>query len=571
MKKRWHTYLYILILLILVLSPSPAAADPEPEVYLGDLVYETDEQFNDLNQSVVRLSVGCTGLLIAPRLVLTAEHCEGTPGLSFVRFADATTAGVIDYSVFPPKQDITLFNRWERHDADIQIWVMDHPANVALPYFNRWGVAGNDMPFYGFGTEHSNPNGPLRKGECDLTQALYDDDIRGWSIQTNCDHKVEGERGDSGGPVFDTDLRYVGLHVSSPNDGQPPGSGNVNNIVVSAESYSQWIQGIVDGYRNDLVLGDFDGDGQGDLYYWNSQGQDDWYDLSGAGGLDHAWEGVDGAWCSNGELYPGDFNNDKHQDLLCFRGWWYPYGLEIDYADSDGNFNSVDWRKYGHWCENELYVGDFNSDGYDDLYCRGYDGWRRVDYNSKTSEPFASSDWEEQNNWCQHQLYVGNFSLGGGDDLLCWDKGNAIAIAYSTRSNFNRDWFIYYYWTYEYALTDWCRGKLYVDDFNGDYLDDLFCWNESEDYMAIDYAWMFGKDYSPRSEFPFTGTDWKNDENDWCRSEMFTQNMNIDNKADLVCYDDRIGKIWVNINTSETIFDRYTDWKLPNIDQGAWP
>jgi secreted trypsin-like serine protease len=70
----WLAVLVALLLFPLPASASASPGDPSVEVVGGQRADEREYPW------VVRLSVGCAGSLVAPRVVLTAAHCVGRTG-----------------------------------------------------------------------------------------------------------------------------------------------------------------------------------------------------------------------------------------------------------------------------------------------------------------------------------------------------------------------------------------------------------------------------------------------------------------------------------------------------------
>ena len=82
--------------------------------------------------AVVSLSVGCSGTLIAPNVVLSARHCQGLAG-DQVRFGDNSNSPIFTStvaSVVTPAGNGSLLD-----GGDVQILILSAnvPANVATP------------------------------------------------------------------------------------------------------------------------------------------------------------------------------------------------------------------------------------------------------------------------------------------------------------------------------------------------------------------------------------------------------------------------------------------------------
>jgi len=256
------------------------------------------------------------------------------------------------------------------------------------------------------------------------------------------------------------------------------------------------------------------------------------------------WEANLG-WCSHssGALYFGDFNRDGRDDMLCHdTDTGYKW---IAYAKNGSNrFTGTDWEANLGWCNHdsgELYIGDFNRDGRDDLLCHDIDtGYKWIANAKNASNRFTGTDWQANLGWCNHdsgELYIGDYNRDRRDDLLCHDNNNGYKwIAYA-KTGSNRftgtDW---------EANLGWCNhpgGELYIGDYNRDGRDDLLCHDTDNGYKWVAYA----KNASNR----FTGTDWEANLG-WCNhasAELYTGDYNRDGRDDLLCHDNNNGYKWV--------------------------
>ena len=518
-------------------------------------VLSTDKPPNDLptdyeqiNRAVVGIDKGSgafsvgAGLLVAPRLVLTAGHSIHAPSaVQTIEFGTDSRS---------PAQQINKADSFEfpgfgdTNNEDLGIIVLEHPSNVALPHWKHSSAVWGDLTLYGFdGVAAGRTRGPLYQAMCTGTTTYSEWD--GHRVNSECGGARSGD-GDSGGPIFDTAGALVGINVGS--------SSSIDSIAMGMDSrYTSWIDEKIELYRNVLVTGDFDGDGYDDLFFWNPNGLGNWVDLAVDGYPDGVADGDTVEWCTQ-ELKTGDFNGNGRQDLLCFND--EEDRLDIDYASDSGQFGGTDALLQSSWCGRELLVGDFNGDGLDDLFCRDTGGWRRVDLNDGTSHPFTGSDWEAQSSWCGQELYVGDFNADGRDDLLCRDPGYAYYLKYATADgDFSTP--------HVRRTTGWCEHDLHIGDFDGDGADDLLCWDQDGNNLALDYA-------APSDPFPFSGTDWSKS-NSWCTQDAQVADINGDGMADVVCHDDRQGKVSVDLCDGATTFDGLDDRRIPDIDSGVWP
>jgi len=164
----------------------------------------------------------------------------------------------------------------------------------------------------------------------------------------------------------------------------------------------------------DPVTGDFDGDGNLDIY-WYGPGRN--YDVMwwsyGDGGFDEAPEfRLDDVY----EILVGDFDGDENDDLF-----WYNSQDDIkDYivwSDGDRTFTFEEATIYGSF---EPFVGDFNGDGNDDIF------W----YRPGSDADFI--DWFDDNRSFVREVLsvrgdytplVGNFDGDNGDDILWYRSG----------------------------------------------------------------------------------------------------------------------------------------------------
>ena len=259
-----------------------------------------------------------------------------------------------------------------------------------------------------------------------------------------------------------------------------------------------------------MYKGDFNGDGYVDLLCHSRLSGRKWIDYGSAniGFYGTEWQ-RNARWCDHpsGQLYIGDFNGDGRDDMMCHdvdNGYKW-----IDYANSAGKFYGTDWSRNARWCyhpSGQLYIGDFNGDGRDDMMCHDVDnGYKWIDY-ANSSGKFYGTDWQRNARWCYHasaQLLTGDFDGDGDDDLLCHDQSSGyvwVDYAFSAAfrgTNFERS-------------NSFCADnddRLYIGDANGDGKEDLICTNMRTTGVRVDYSATWST--------PFSGTDWSATSS-WC-------------------------------------------------------
>jgi hypothetical protein len=206
-------------------------------------------------------------------------------------------------------------------------------------------------------------------------------------------------------------------------DGFALGEWSLFNKFTALNYGSGLAPGWCTGQAGTLHQGDFDGDGLDDQLCHNHESGDRATDKAVNGFVGTDWWAP--GWCIGGEIHVGDFNGDGRDDQLCVADdEWH-----IDHADAQGNFGSSDWATGTQWCSaatQDMYVGDFNGDGLDDLLCHDHEsGYRWIDY---ADNGFAFSDWASYGNWCGGASQGDSFSVGDydgdeRDDLRCDNNG----------------------------------------------------------------------------------------------------------------------------------------------------
>ena len=260
-----------------------------------------------------------------------------------------------------------------------------------------------------------------------------------------------------------------------------------------------------------LFTGDFDGDGRADVLCHDRETGDieiDYYDsVAKFGGTD---ETVD-PWCSanDNQLIIGDFDGDGADDLLCHNhangGRW---------IDRAGNgFSGTDEYDGDAWCygaHQRLHVGQLDYASGEDMLC--HDQVSGMIYIDRTpwyaqvvsGTPVFSGTDEVRSSWCYargQRLFVANPSGGAQDDLVCHDSDTGkfwVDVPQPAGGDFYgsspADW--------AGEETGWCTApyqRLKFGDIDADGRDDALCW-DTNGYRWIDHS-------EPESGEMFSGTD----------------------------------------------------------------
>ena len=281
---------------------------------------------------------------------------------------------------------------------------------------------------------------------------------------------------------------------------------------------------------------------------------------------------------SSGDLFTGDFNGDGRDDLL-YQG--SNGGTWIDYAHRGGEFSGTNWSRADaaagtdrNWCAlttgRQLFIGDFNGDGRDDLLCHQADGRSWIDYANAQGQ-FVGTNWSrtgsrtsEDNSWCRisssRQLYIGDFNGDGRHDLLCHQSDGRSWIDYAgAQGRFSgTDWSR----TSTSGDRNWCyissTRTLFIADLNGDGRSDLLC-HQTDGRTWVDYANTQGQ---------FLGTNWSRSssttgDQNWCRltsqRQLYIGDFNDDDRDDLLCHQRNDGRVWIDYADTQGRF-MGTNW-----------
>jgi len=180
----------------------------------------------------------CSATIIAPKFILTAEHCVADPGTYTFHVGDLDqTKGA----------EATAVNITKHDKADLAIVELDHevPGTYA-PLGNPDAVAeGQDVQVYGWGaTNNTEPESQTQSQLLKVADVEVSDtagqDYRGGAAFTATRGDGITAGGDSGGPMFARapDGSYVQVGVASTSDRNS--TTNYTNVT----QYRDWIKGV---------------------------------------------------------------------------------------------------------------------------------------------------------------------------------------------------------------------------------------------------------------------------------------------------------------------------------------
>ena len=197
----------------------------------------------------------CTGVVVAPRVVLTAAHCaiayaagDLVVGVGASAASPARTLSVLRVHAYP---DFNYLDDDFRHGRDIAALELAVDAGVAPIAFARASsdrpIAGDRLSVVGFGaTSEADAETRGTRGIASVIVASTCD-----RLITFGDATARSCHGDSGGPLLadvrgvETVVGVVSFGGKSADDCAPP------SFAVLVAPYAAWLQSIVDGNADD--------------------------------------------------------------------------------------------------------------------------------------------------------------------------------------------------------------------------------------------------------------------------------------------------------------------------------
>lgn len=187
-----------------------------------------------------------------------------------------------------------------------------------------------------------------------------------------------------------------------------------------------------------MLVGDYDGDGRADLLCddrLTGQQRIAFAHPDGTFGA-ATWSGASNdAWCAgaDSELLVGDFDGDRHMDLLCHDRKTGSLATRLAHGTADAFAFVAAWSdSHAGWCidaGDRMVVADVDGDRLDDLVCHRPSGgatWVAFDHwDPHATVPavsFGLRDWGAVSSWCtgdSDAYWVHDFDHDGFADMAC--------------------------------------------------------------------------------------------------------------------------------------------------------
>ncbi|MEC3981036.1 C40 family peptidase [Amycolatopsis sp. H20-H5] len=236
-----------------------------------------------------------------------------------------------------------------------------------------------------------------------------------------------------------------------------------------------------------IYAGDYNADGKADIISQDASGALKAFTGSGAMDASQFGYGVDVGWGWDSGKAPrvlkGDFNGDGKEDLIANSA-----NGTLKAFPSSGVFKNNELFGYGaevgwDWTTAStprIIVGDFNGDGKDDLIAQRADGSLRA-FTSSGSMDAAQFGYGVDVGWgwdpnTAPRILVGDFNSDGKDDLIS-NLANGTMKAFPSSGVFKNNELFGYGAEVGWGWTTASLPRVMVGDFNGDGKDDLISQN----------------------------------------------------------------------------------------------
>jgi len=244
-------------------------------------------------------------------------------------------------------------------------------------------------------------------------------------------------------------------------------------------------------HASQLVVGNFDYDNTSDIALPGS-GYDNTRSWMVSYSAKTEWQQLNTSYAAKGMILLGDFNADGLDDIFYpvdgFNGvgWYVIYGGTNQWVMISNSAATVD----------QLILGDFDGNGYADVLTSTPNGWAGagcyIKYNYTGEWMNNPGEWEKLNDrvFEMKSLKVGDFDGDGKDDLLALNMSAnqmpSMLISYGATS----DW-------KDIPMNGGYAYDVMIGDFDGDGRDDIFSIPERSADGAYHWVVYYGGRFAP--------------------------------------------------------------------------
>lgn len=425
----------------------------------------------------------CTGTLVAYNLLLTAGHC-----IVDASHAESLTVQ-FNYQNDPagsprPVDEYSVVELLEHRNDEVHGGAVDYALlRVAGSPGHRWGVTPVSAAAPRVGDALAMVQHPAG-----LPKVVDFGTLARIGSSTLYYGDLDTLGGSSGAGLLDGFGNLIGVHEQG--DCSATGGANrarrVHSIIQAGSvlggldelwlgrTERAWTRAATAPERrsDQPIPGDFDGDGQGDVLWYDTQRErvDAWF-----GQGDASFVATEGAFTIQPAVYApavGDFDGDGRDDVL----WYKPSAAEavVWYGSSERSFAAEPLVVAPAY---QPVAGDFDGDGSEDLLW--YGGGERLDavWYGSAERAFSARALDVSTPWSQ--LVVGDFDGDRRDDVFWYGPGEAAdGITWGRPER-----------TFEFDPREVAvHSRLFAGDFDGDGLDDLFWYGPAGDPDAVWFA-----------------------------------------------------------------------------------
>ncbi len=240
------------------------------------------------------------------------------------------------------------------------------------------------------------------------------------------------------------------------------------NVFATIGPFSNEVHYLGTCTQNYNIVGDFNGDRISDIAYINSTGSLTIKFSSYNNVFTDQSFPLSGTTIVASNLFAGDFNGDGYDDLATYYGG--DFYISLIGLNTNGTFS---FRTFTNWTRfigtintSKYLVGDFNGDGIEEIlyYISVDDNWTLLKRNSQNSFS-QQTDWADGNGTALN-IWAGDFNGDGLTDKLRYNNQGQWKVALATATCLSPE-----------GTTNWSSESIgdyvIIGDFNGDSRDDV--------------------------------------------------------------------------------------------------